>query len=408
MDNVDNIKIKGEDNSRKSKSSKILGKKKKVSCGLVIFLLVFSLFAGALGGVGGLVLLANQDQSLLERIGIADEVSIPTVEKKEIVVEESSAVIEAVEKVRPSVVSIIAKERVRNLFGDVGTQISGGSGFIITSDGHIVTNKHVVSNESFSYEAYLSDGTKYDAEVVTRDPSNDLAILKIEADNLPVVEIGSSDELKVGQSVIAVGNALGEFQNTVTYGVVSAKNRNLNAQGLAGDRTSFEGLIQVDAAINQGNSGGPLANLDGQIVGVNVAKAQMAENIGFAIPSSVLRTAIESLNRYGKIVRPLLGVRYLAVTPELAEKNNLSVKTGAIIYSGSLEQPAVIADTPADNAGLKERDIITKINDKKVSSEQSLSILLQQYAPGDTIKITYVRDEDEREVEVKLARHDRF
>ncbi len=353
-------------------------------------------------------MLANQDQGLLERLGIYGEVSIPTTEKREIVVEESSAVIDAVEKVKPSVVSIVAKEKVRNLFGDVSTQISGGSGFIITSDGHIVTNKHVVSNENFSYEAYLSDGTKYNAEVVTRDPSNDLAILKIKADNLPVVEIGSSDKLEVGQSVIAVGNALGEFQNTVTYGVVSAKNRNLDAQGSAGETTSFEGLIQVDAAINQGNSGGPLANLDGQVVGVNVAKAQMAENIGFAIPSSVLKTAIESLNKYGKIIRPLLGVRYLAVTPELAEKNNLAVKSGAIIYSGSLQEPAVIPNTPADNAGLKERDIITKINDKKVSPSRSLSILLQQYSPGDTITITYVRGEEERETEVKLARHDRF
>jgi S1-C subfamily serine protease len=369
--NIDNIKINGE---QKEKNSR-LNNSKRVSFKLVIFLLIFALIAGVVGGVGGLAVLVNQDQGFLKKLGFSEEVSIPTTLKKEIVLEESSAIIDAVNKVRPSVVSIVAKERVRNLFGDVDTRISGGSGFIITSDGNIVTNKHVVGNENLSYEVYLNDGTKYNAKVLTRDPFNDLAILKIEADNLPVVEIGSSSDLKVGQSIIAVGNALGEFQNTVTYGVVS---------------------------------GGPLANLDGQVVGINVAKAQMAENIGFAIPSSVLKTALESLNEYGKIVRPFLGVRYISVTPELAEKNNLSAKEGAIIYTGSLDYPAIVADSPASKAGLKERDIITKINDKKVSPSQSLSILLQNYVPGDTITITYLRDGEQREVEVKLARHDKF
>jgi S1-C subfamily serine protease len=402
--NIDNIKINGE---QKEKNSR-LNNSKRVSFKLVIFLLIFALIAGVVGGVGGLAVLVNQDQGFLKKLGFSEEVSIPTTLKKEIVLEESSAIIDAVNKVRPSVVSIVAKERVRNLFGDVDTRISGGSGFIITSDGNIVTNKHVVGNENLSYEVYLNDGTKYNAKVLTRDPFNDLAILKIEADNLPVVEIGSSSDLKVGQSIIAVGNALGEFQNTVTYGVVSAKNRNLSAQGATGETENLEGLLQVDAAINQGNSGGPLANLDGQVVGINVAKAQMAENIGFAIPSSVLKTALESLNEYGKIVRPFLGVRYISVTPELAEKNNLSAKEGAIIYTGSLDYPAIVADSPASKAGLKERDIITKINDKKVSPSQSLSILLQNYVPGDTITITYLRDGEQREVEVKLARHDKF
>jgi serine protease Do len=406
--NIQDIKIKDKSNKVDRQSKKPTNRSKRLSLGLVVFLIIASLIFGAIGGVGGIILLSNQGQDVLKSLGITEDVKIPTTQTKEIVVEESSAVIEAVDKVRPSVVSVIASEKVLDLFGNSSTQVSGGSGFIVTSDGYIVTNKHVVSNQNLSYEVYLNDGTKYNAKVESRDPFNDLAILRIEATGLPVVDIGSSDNLDVGQYVIAVGNALGEFQNTVTLGIVSAKNRSLQAQGSMGETESLEGLIQVDAAINSGNSGGPLANLDGRVVGVNVAKAQQADNIGFAIPSSIVKTALDSLNKYGKIVRPFLGVRYVNVTPELAEKNNLGAKQGAIIYTGSLQEPAVVSGSPADRAGLKERDIITKINDAKVSSTQSLSLLLQQYAPGDTITVSYIRNGNQNQVEVNLARHDNF
>ncbi|GAG78603.1 unnamed protein product, partial [marine sediment metagenome] len=204
------------------------------------------------------------------------------------------------------------------------------------------------------------------------------------------------------------GYALGQFQNTVTLGVLSAKERNLQAQGQYGETENFEGLLQVDAAINEGNSGGPLVNSGGQVVGVNVAKSEEGEGIGFAIPVEVVKSTIESLNKYGKIVRPYLGVRYIIITPQIASLYKLSVNYGAIIYSDTLGQPAVIPNSPAAKAGLKQRDIIIKINDKKIDSSHSLSRLLQQYSPGDKVTVTYLRNKEEHQAKATLDRHDRY
>ncbi len=403
MSNIQDIRIKG------SRPTKRFHQPDRVlSCRLVAVLIIIALIGGAVGGAGAVILLSSKGQGLLKKFGVKEEVSIPTTETKKFKLEESSAITKAVEEVKPAVVSIIAEEQVTDFFGITRTKVAGGSGFIITSDGLIITNKHVVSKKNWQYQVYLNDGTKYDAVVKSRDPFNDLAILKIRAKNLSVVELGSSEEMAVGQYVIAIGNALGEFQNTVTLGVVSAKERNLQAANETGGVESFEGLLQVDAAINQGNSGGPLVNLAGQVVGVNVAKAEEAESIGFAIPVEVVRSAIKSLNKYDKIVRPYLGVRYVFLTPETASVSNISVNYGALIYSGQAGERAIVPNSPAAKAGLKANDIIIKVNGKKIDSTHSLGRLLQQYSPGDKIKITYLRNKKERQTEATLARHDQY
>lgn len=296
MSNIEDFSFQGKTKikpirPRTSQQKMILSSK------LLVLIIVLSLVFGAIGGAGSVILLSSKGQGWLKSLGIENEVSIPTTETKRFSLEESSAVIDAVDKVKPAVVSIIAEEQVTDIFGVTQTQRAGGSGFIITSDGLILTNKHVVGQANWTYQVYLNDGTKYKATVKSRDPINDLAVLQIKANNLPVVELGSSEELKVGQYLIAIGNALGEFQNTVTLGVLSAKERQLQAQGSTGELENLEGLLQVDAAINQGNSGGPLVNLAGQVVGVSVAKAEEAENIGFAIPVEVANTAIKSLKK---------------------------------------------------------------------------------------------------------------
>jgi serine protease Do len=320
--------------------------------------------------------------------------------KQTIQVEESSAIVDAVEKVSPAVVSVLGEGEVQGFFGSQPVQ-GAGSGFIITADGLIATNKHVVENPSLKYTVVLSDGTSYPATVVSHDPSFDFAIVKIDARDLPVVELGSSDSLKVGESVIAIGNAFGEFQNTVTVGVVSARNRSIAASDGSLGVIQLEGLIQTDAAINPGNSGGPLVNLAGQVVGVNTATDVGSENIGFAIPIDEARVAIESVIDTGTITRPMLGVRYVNLTKEIAELNDLTVTDGAYVTAEDGTRP-VIADSPADQLGIKEDDIILKINDDEIRADHSLAAILRTHRPGDEVTVTWLSGDQEKSQKVKL------
>ena len=263
-----------------------LEQKRKRKGGLfIVFVLFLSLLMGAIGTVG--ILVALQTTNLSKWLGIKKEqaLNLGIGQTDHIVLEESSAITDSVDKVSPAVVSITTKQNVRDFFGRTIEQKGGGTGFILTSDGMIVTNKHVVSDDNATYHVFTNDGKDFEAKVVARDSLNDLAVIKIEATGLPVVELGSSDDLKVGQWVIAIGNALGEFNNTVTVGVVSAKERQITADGAGGGVSEdLSGLLQTDAAINPGNSGGPLINLKGQVVGINTAIAGNAQSIGFAIP----------------------------------------------------------------------------------------------------------------------------
>lgn len=409
-----NIRIVGDD----GKESPLENKKKRGGS-LAVVAMLFSLFLGLIGGVLGTILVLAAPSNIQSKLGIdkLQQAVDDSVKNEKIVVEEESATIDVVKKVSPAVVSIMFTKDVNvynpfNYFGtgngqSTVTQQGGGSGFIITSDGLIVTNKHVVSDTAAKYTVYTNDKKTYDATVVALDPTMDLALMKIEATGLPVVELGASDKLQVGQKVVAIGNALAEFENTVTEGVLSAIGRSITASdGTGQSGETLSGLLQTDAAINSGNSGGPLVNLRGQVIGMNTATAAKgtAEGIGFAIPIDDLKSAIESVKKTGKIVRPLLGVNTIELTKDIATKLNVKTTEGFIII-GDINQGilAVVKDSPADKAGLREKDIITKINDSVLNGDNSLATVLRKFNPGDEITLTIVRDDQEKSIKVKLG-----
>jgi len=384
-------------------------KRKKInknSLGLIISIMILSLFIGAIGGIGGILLLSSDGGSIAKKLGIKDfnNLSIPTTRTEKVVVEESSAIIDSVNKVSSSVVSIQLKTTVQDIFGQTYESQGGGTGFIITNDGLILTNKHVVSDANATYTVVLSSGKTYEAKVQSLDPVKDMAVIKIDAKDLPVVELGDSDSLKVGQWVVAVGNALGRFDNSVTAGVISARNRTIEASdGTGASSETLSNMLQTDAAINSGNSGGPLVNLTGQVVGINTAMASGAQSIGFAIPINDAKSAIESIKKTGKIVRPYLGVRYIQITKDLATQNQLPVDYGALVKGGSsISQLAVTPGSPADKAGIKENDIILEINGEKIDQTNSLINLVQQYKIGDSITLKVLSSGKEKEVKVVL------
>jgi serine protease Do len=280
-------------------------------------------------------------------------------------------------------------------------EVGGGSGFIVSADGLIVTNKHVVLDENAEYTVILDDGRKFDAEVLARDEANDLAVVKINASDLPVAKIGESSSVRLGQTVIAIGNALGEFSNSVSIGVVSGLSRELTAEGAGGFSERIEGVIQTDAAINEGNSGGPLLNLKGEVIGINTAIASGAENIGFAIPIDAVKRSIESVKRTGKIETPYLGVRYAMLNEASAKTAKVAYTYGARVQATG-DGPAVIKGSPAEKAGIKSDDVILEVNGERLERGKTLGLALQKYAVGDEISLKVVRGGEEREVRLKL------
>lgn len=396
-----------------------------------ILILITSVLAastfGALAGFLAFKYFSDQNNSF-ERI---------FTDKKVLKVEEESAVISAVEKVSPAVVSIIVTKDLpvleryyqspgndffRDFFGgglddffgipqyrQKGTErqeVGGGTGFLISDDGYIITNRHVVIDEDAEYTVLMNDESRHEAKVLARDNLADLAVLKIEGKDLPYAELGDSSELKVGQSVIAIGNALGEFRNTVSTGVISGLSRSIVAGG-RGVLEQLSGVIQTDASINPGNSGGPLLNLAGQVIGINTAMAQGAQNIGFAIPVNDVKSTIESVKEHGRIIRPWLGVRYMLINKEIQKANNLDVDYGVLIMRGENRTDlAVIPGSPADKAGLVENDIILEINGQKINQENTLAKLISQQKPGDEVLLKILHKGEEKEVKVKLGEMD--
>jgi serine protease Do len=333
-----------------------------------------------------------------------------------------NAVIGAVKNATPAVVSIVISENVpvveqcpynpfqdlppqfQQFFGngsstftqpcDTGQtqlqQVGGGSGFIISSDGLILTNKHVVSDTSASYTVITNDGKKYDATVLARDPNQDLAVVKINATGLPTVTLGDSNSIQLGQTAIAIGNALGQFSNTVSVGVVSGLERTVTASAPdTGAQETIQNVIQTDAAINPGNSGGPLLNLEGQVIGINTAVASNAQNIGFAIPIDQAKHDISSVESTGKIETAFLGVRYIPVDANLAQQQNLPVNYGALVR-GDSTGPGVEPNSPAAKAGVQAEDIITAVNGVSLQTND-LAALIAEYDPGTTVTLTIDR-----------------
>jgi serine protease Do len=346
------------------------------------------------------------------------------------IVQEDSVVADVVERVSPAVVSIIVTKDLPKIeqyyeeyspFGDFfgddfkftipryrqnGTEeqeIGGGTGFVVTSDGLIITNRHVVEDEEAKYTVLFNDETKYEAQVLARDSVNDVAILKIDKKDLTAISLGDSTKLKVGQTVIAIGNALGEFRNTVSRGIISGLQRDITASSSFGQSEELSGVIQTDAAINPGNSGGPLLNLAGQAIGVNVAIVSGSENIGFALPINDIKAVLESVEKYGRIIRPWIGVRYTMVTQGLMEQNNLPYDYGALVVRGqNTGELAVVPGSPADKAGIVENDIILEINGKKLEGDYTLSKAILEHNVGDRLDLKVYDKGEEKQVSLVL------
>jgi len=307
------------------------------------------------------------------------------------------------DKVSDSVVSIVSSTKARDYFGQLYNSSAAGTGVIVTEDGYVLTNKHVIEDATSVY-IVLDDGTIYeDVEIVTTDPLNDIAFLKIKgANGLKAATLGDSKTLSVGQQVIAIGNALGQYQNTVTSGIISGLGRSIEASdGTGYNVETLSDMIQTDAAINSGNSGGPLVNAAGEVIGINTATSASAENMGFAIPISSVKGMLQQLIESGSASRAYLGVYTVEITPEIAKAYNLPVNAGAYLYNSSA-YTSVISGSPASKAGLKDKDIVTAVNGVKVGTAGTLSDLIGEYKPGDTVQLTVVREGNEIAVNVTL------
>lgn len=336
--------------------------------------------------------------------------------------------VDIIERSSPSVVSVVATKDVQTMrrFGgspfffffqdpfevnrEEGTterrQVGSGTGFFVDESGLIVTNRHVVADEAADYTVLLDGGREYRASVLARDPVQDIAVLRIEpeaGETFPSLAFGDSDALRVGQTVVAIGNSLGEFSNSVSRGIVSGLGRSVTAGTGYGDTETLSDIIQTDAAINPGNSGGPLLDLSGSVIGINVAVAQGAENIGFAIPANQIRRIVDDVRETGKISAPFLGVRYAMIDEEIQEANSLPYAYGAIIIRGErVTDLAVVPGSPADRAGIVESDIILEIEGTSLDTDRPLGNVLSQFRSGDEVELRIWHKGDEKTVRVTL------
>jgi 2-alkenal reductase len=361
----------------------------------LLAMLIVGLIVGAIGGglAGGLVV-----QNALQAQATRDAASNPIVpvaapaSNPQRLGDVNTAVVSAVQRVGPAVVTVLntmPRQRVFGWFGSSSVQQpkGSGSGVIVSPQGYIITNHHVVEGYE-TLEVIFADGSIVPADMIGTDAVTDLAVIKVSVNVPAVAELGDSDQLQIGEAVIAIGSPLGDFKNTVTSGVVSALGRTLDTD----DGTSYEKMIQTDAAINEGNSGGPLVNLDGQVVGINTAivrgaptSSAVAEGLGFSIPAQTVSAITSQLIARGYVERPYLGVRWQIITPDIAQFNNLPMQWGVYIN-------AVATGSTAAQAGLQSGDIITKIGGEALSDESGFANLLNHHKVGETVAIEIWRD----------------
>lgn len=407
---------------------------------ILLTIFISSLFGFLAGLISGSYFYLEMREYLSELPGIQKIIEREKVIEKEYIPQttQEQAIIDVVNEVSPAVVSIIItkdfpkfEEYYISPFeefeefrvpqyrqkGVEKKEIGGGTGFVVSEDGMILTNKHVVLEEEADYTVLTNDGRKFPARVLARDPIQDLAILKVETEKVideeggliqkpfSVVRLGDSDSLQIGQTVIAIGNVLGEFRNSVSVGVISGLGRTITASG-GGLVETLEDVIQTDAAINRGNSGGPLLNLKGEVIGINTAMVLEAQSIGFAIPVNKAKKDIEQVKTIGKIVFPYLGVYYCIITEKYQKEYNLSVNYGAWIgrdrYCRHYEM-AVVPETAAERAGLQRGDIILEFNGEKITLENSLAKIIMKYDPGDKVTLKILRGEEEETIEATLG-----
>ena len=343
---------------------------------------------------------------------------------------EKSSTVSTIKKVMPAVVSIVISKSLEAIEKEIPPEvlpflpfghphlnipdeeidahgmvkIGGGSGFIVDPSGVILTNKHVVIDPKAEYTVITNDDKKHKAEVLARDPIDDVAILKISGKNLPTVELGESTNLDLGENVIAIGNALGLFKNTVSAGIISGLSRSIRAATVpTAPAQELRGLIQTDAAINPGNSGGPLVDLDGKAIGINAAIVFGAQNLGFAIPINYAKRDLADLKKFGRIKRPLLGLRYIPVDDIMKEKMKLLVDYGAMVVGQAPHSEGVIKGSPAHKAGIKEKDIILECNREKITSSYRIEDILEEKEVGDVLDLKVLRGKKNLSLKVKLT-----
>jgi 2-alkenal reductase len=327
--------------------------------------------------------------------------ALPAVTTEKLIVEIETPITEAVEKIGPAVVTIVGIIPGQNtVFGQIADQPVSGSGVIISEDGYILTNNHVIEDTQ-EVSVIFADGSEKSAEVMGGDAFSDIAVLKVD-DKMPAVApIGNSDAIKPGETAIAIGSPLGDFKNTVTVGVISGIGRSIDIS----ENYQMEGLIQTDAAINQGNSGGPLVNLAGEVIGINTLIVRgagygsaVAEGLGFAIPANTVRAISQQIIEKGYVAYPYLGVRWQWITPNIAYRYGLPVEAGAYISDVSL-------DSPAATAGLEAGDIILRIGDQPLSEDNPFINVLYDYAPDETITLEIMRGQETLELQVTFGEH---
>lgn len=392
-------------------------------------ILIVALISGTIGGSIGYLIASNYKNNTKNSIR-------EVISRDVYVISQESSVIDVVEKTSDAVVSIVISQEVpvyeqetyssiedfffrrqntdRNQVGTEERRIGSGSGFFVSEDGLIITNRHVVNNDSAKYSVILNNGAKHDAEVIAKDTVLDIAFMKVKDSNdakFEFIELGDSESIKAGQSVVAIGYALGEFSNTVSTGIISGLGRNIIATDQQG-RSSEQlfDVIQTDASINPGNSGGPLLDLSGKVIGVNVAMANNAENIGFAIPVNEVINLLERFELTESLERPSLGVRFTLINDEskpilkeLGYEIRDSIKSGAIVRRGeNSTQLAVEENSPAEKAGIKDGDIILKVDDVDVNDENPLNRLIQNKFIDQEIELLVLRGTEEITINVKL------